>query len=288
MVYAPESPGVGSLSCHWELGRVGREDQLPPKARAQIDASRSIGINVLAYATNRELKYKLEEVPPSLAGNEPRDTFERAKLYIAKLRHNGGWNVAPAALGQILRTVSREAGLRVSTDQRPVALTDNQLFNYHLVFLHGRNAFEFSPAERQALRKYIERGGMLFGDAVCGSEEFARSFRREMATLFADAPLVSIPGNHPMFTTQYGGFDLKKVNRRDPRPRGADGPLGAVMRQVEPELEGVKLGDRYAVIFSRYDLSCALERHESLECAGYTRDDAARIGLNVVLYSLYE
>jgi hypothetical protein len=41
-------------------------------------------------------------------------------------------------------------------------------------------------------------------------------------------------------------------------------------------------------MFSPYDLSCALENHESLECAGYTRKDAARIGLNVLLYSLYQ
>jgi len=33
-------------------------------------------------------------------------------------------------------------------------------------------------------------------------------------------------------------------------------------------------------------LSCALEKHDSLECRGYTREDAARIGLNVLLYAL--
>jgi len=57
---------------------------------------------------------------------------------------------------------------------------------------------------------------------------------------------------------------------------------------VPPELEGIRLGDRYGVIFSPYDLSCALEKQESLECPGYTRDDAARIGLNIILYSLHQ
>jgi hypothetical protein len=59
-----------------------------------------------------------------------------------------------------------------------------------------------------------------------------------------------------------------------------------VLRKVSPELEGIKIGDRYGVIFSRYDVSCALEKHDSLECQGYVREDAARIGMNVVLYSL--
>jgi hypothetical protein len=57
---------------------------------------------------------------------------------------------------------------------------------------------------------------------------------------------------------------------------------------VEPELEGIKIDGHYRVIYSPYDLSCALEYHESLDCRGYTRDDAARIGINVVLYSLHE
>lgn len=109
-----------------------------------------------------------------------------------------------------------------------------------------------------------------------------------MAAAFPDHSLAPIPATHPMFTSQYGGFDTKTVNRRDPQ-RGADGgPLKMVAREVEPELEGIRLGERYGVIFSRYDLSCALERHESLECPGYTREDAARIGLNVLLYSLHQ
>jgi hypothetical protein len=90
-----------------------------------------------------------------------------------------------------------------------------------------------------------------------------------------------------LFSASFGGFDLKKVGRREPRLREAGGMKSAV-RQVDPELEGLKMGDTYAVIFSPYDLSCTLERHESLECAGYTREDAARIGLNVVLYALQE
>ena len=47
------------------------------------------------------------------------------------------------------------------------------------------------------------------------------------------------------------------------------------------------IDDRYSVIFSPYDISGALENHESLECLGYARRDAARIGLNVLLYALH-
>jgi hypothetical protein len=89
-----------------------------------------------------------------------------------------------------------------------------------------------------------------------------------------------------MFTDQFGGFDLSSVTLRDPRRSGDAGPLRADVLRLPPELEGLQLGERYGVIFSKYDLSCALERQNSLECTGYARDDAAKIGINVVLFSL--
>ena len=89
-------------------------------------------------------------------------------------------------------------------------------------------------------------------------------------------------------TTAYGGFNLTTVTRRDPQAATQGGPLKAALRKVPPTLEGIKFGDRWGVIFSPYDLSCALEKHNSLECQGYIRKDAARIGLNVLLYSLQQ
>ena len=51
-------------------------------------------------------------------------------------------------------------------------------------------------------------------------------------------------------------------------------------------LEGIELDGRFAVVFSPYDISCALENSPSLECKGYIREDAAKIGSNVILYAL--
>lgn len=280
VIYCPED-----ISCYWELSRSGRDQEFSPQIAAEVAAANAIGINVLAYATNRELKFK-DELLALRQEEGPEDRVQRGKLSIAKLRHTGGWNVAPAALSNLQRFVANELGVRVDTTPHEFPINDKQLFSYHLVFMHGRNSFRLSPAEREQLRTYIERGGMLFADAVCGSEEFARAFRSEMAKVFPDAPLERIPIDNPLFTPEYSGFDIQKVSRRDPQQGDPTGPLKAEYRQVEPDLEGIKIGDRYGVVFSPYDLSCALENHASLECAGYTSEDAAKIGINVILYSL--
>jgi len=286
VIYSP-----GNLSCLWELARPGRNRKFAAGVQARIDGAMALGINVMAYATNREVKYKLDlsRLPES---DQPSDPFERVKLYVANIKHDGAWKSAPWALHNLLQVVARETGVRVSTDQRELVLSDPRVFGYQLLFLHGRSAFRLSEPERKQLRTYVERGGVVFGDAICGSEEFAKSFRREMQAVFGADAWGEIPAAHPMFTSALGGFDVRTVGRRDPRRgatgSGGDGPLKSTVRQVAPELEGARLGERYGVIFSRYDLSCALEKHESLECPGYTREDAARIGLNIVLYALQQ
>jgi hypothetical protein len=282
VVFCPQD-----VSCYWELGRPGREDRLPERVRAEVAACRAMGINVLAYATNRELKYKFDFFTAAGA-DSPRDDFDRAKLYAARLQHPGGCNAAPGALANLLQTAAEKLAVRVDTQPRELALTDPKLFHYHIVFMHGRHDFRLTPQERKQLKTYLERGGMLFGDAICSSREFTEAVNREMAAIFPEGRLERIPPGHPLFTPEFGGDDLSIVARREPQRAAADGPLRSQVREGEPYLEGLKLGDRYAVIYSPYDISCALENHESLECEGYTRKDAARIGLNVLLYSLHQ
>jgi len=288
VVYSPPEASAEvrpSLSCLWELSRSGRDQEFSPHVQGQVDAGLSIGINVLAYATNRELKFKDPARPEPVTG-APRDPFPRGRIYIANLRHLGGCNAAPRALVTLLETAHRELKIRVGTDQRELNITDEALFDYHMVFMHGRNGFHLTDAERKQLRTYVERGGMLFANAICGSRSFAESFRREMKAIFPDRPMKPIPKDHPLFSDRYGGFDLSTVTRRDPQAGGRNEPLKDILRKVSPELEGIEIDNHYGVIFSRHDLSCALEKHNSLECRGYVREDAARIGMNVLLYSL--
>jgi hypothetical protein len=289
VVYArpdpPDQPRP-SLSCLWELSRAGRQQKFSEAVQRQIDAALTIGVNVLAYATNRELKGK-EETFAIRASEQPGDTLERGRLQIAKLRHPGGCNAAPRALVTLLDTAGHELKIRTKAREELLEITDPALFDYHMVFMDGRNSFHLTDKERAALKTYLERGGMLLANAICANPAFSESFRQEMGVILASKKLERIPPDDPMWTTTYGGFDLKTVSRRDPQNEG-NGPLRAVVRKVPPELEGIKIDDRWAVVFSSYDLSCALEKHDSLECRGYIREDAAKIGLNVLLYSLQQ
>jgi hypothetical protein len=290
LVYAPPTdlkPGataMPSLSCLWEIAGPSRQI-LAPAIKREVDAALAIGTNVLAYATNRELKSKDQLFAIERPDEQPADTFERGQLAIGKLRHGGLCDAAPAALPNILRAAARELGVRIDDRPRQIDAADPSLFTYHLVFMHGRQGFSFTAVQREKLRQFIERGGTLLADSVCAAGGFTAAFRAEMALLLPDQPLVEIPAADPMFTAKdYGGYDIREVTLRE--PAGGDGPLATRKRRIAPKLEGIRIGDRWAVIFSPYDISCALEKQNSMECTGYDRDDAEKIALNVLLYSL--
>ncbi|WP_442483949.1 DUF4159 domain-containing protein [Aeoliella sp. SH292] len=275
------------LSCYWELRRPGRITKYSDNIEQQIDDAMTIGINVLTYATNREPKGKEQSFVDEFAADAANQVGGRGVIEVAKLRHGGGCDDAPGALANLLRAASQgDIKLRISTDDRLIGAGGKDLFRHHLVFMHGRHEFRFTPAERNNLREYLENGGTLLADSICASSAFTKAFRREMGEVLPNSTLERIPATDSLLTTAHGGYDLAKVEIRDPQPAADNRPLAARVRQIEPQLEGIKIGDRWAVVYSPLDLSCALEKHEAIECRGYTREDAARIGLNVLLYTL--
>jgi hypothetical protein len=156
------------------------------------------------------------------------------------------------------------------------------------MYMHGRHEFALSRSEQDKLRDYIKQGGVLFSDACCGLPQYDRSFRRLMEQLFPDNPLKRIPPEHEIFTSSNGKYDLKTVKRREPDGGNARGALAVSVRSVEPYLEGIEIDGRFVVIYSKYDISCALERQASVACTGYVHEDAVRLGVNIILYALLQ
>ena len=153
--------------------------------------------------------------------------------------------------------------------------------------MHGRNRFSIPAEERQQLSLYLERGGVLVADACCGAKPFDKSFREFIAQLYPGKKLERIPVSHELFTEKIGR-DIKLLRRRT--AEGGENAAGGnfTVREAEPILEGIELDGRYAVIYSRYDISCALERQNSGNCEGYLPEDAVKLGTNIILYAMLQ
>jgi hypothetical protein len=262
VVYCPRS-----LSCYWELAHPYRETAHAAELKDEIEQVVRIGENVLAYATGRELKEKLDR--PQITVSNPGGKSPRGSLAVPKLAHGGGPDDAPSALNNLLSVMEKQLQMRVDYERRMVAPADEKLYDFPLLFMHGRRAFKFNAAERKALKDYLERGGFLFADSICGNSEFADALRAELKVIFPGAELTRIPPGHPMFTEEFHGFNIGTVTLRDPQLRAEGDPLESKLVKTTPLLEGLEIDGRIAVVLSPYDISCALEKGASLECKGY-------------------
>jgi hypothetical protein len=134
------------------------------------------------------------------------------------------------------------------------------------------------------LREYLSRGRLLMADACCGAKPFDRSFRDFMQDLFPGRKLERIPIEHELFTSA-DFHNLQEVKRRVTVSADNAAIEGGVV-SGPPFLEGIKIDGRYVVIYSKFDISCALERQASIACSGYVTDDAVRLSVNIFLYSI--
>ncbi len=281
IIYSPDD-----LSCLWDKWALQKPPGRTKEMTSMIGRATRVGVNVVAYATGREPPNPLESsVPAPQKGQQ--DRIQRGFLQIAKLRHTGGWNAAPQALRNLLLGLNRVVGMTASTKQKNLPATDPNIFKYPIVYMHGRNRFQLGRPEREQLKKYLNNGGFLFADACCGAWQFNESFRSLIKQMFPAKELKRIPPDHELFTTGIA-YDIRRVKRRTPMSKNPKAALDVLVREVEPFLEGIEIDGRYAVIYSKYDISCALERQASLACEGYVEADALKIAINVILYALLE
>jgi hypothetical protein len=279
VIYSPIS-----LTCRWELSKpYGAKPQYSKVVSTELDNAVKVGLNVVAYATGRELKDKLEAVQ-IVQTDLNRQVLERGTLTLPKIMHSGGRDETPKALGNLIEVFRRETKAMVDPKTPKLSASSPDLEKYPLVYIHGRNKFAFSQAEQDGLRNHFINGGMVLGDSICGSEEFTKSMREEFSKLFPDAKWQLLPADHPLFLKDGpGGYDLRNVSLIDPGRGDVD--LAKAKREGPAEIEALEWNDRIIVLFSPNDLSCAMESKHSLQCRGYVREDAFRIGINLLLYS---
>ena len=270
VVYSPRD-----LSCYWE-GNLSKE------GRGQL--AFRLGGNIIAYATGMEPpKARLSEV--DIVANDPLGkTFQRGYLKVAQLRHDGDWQPAPNAMRNLMADLRKSARMNVSLQTEALTATDPNLVNFKFLYLHGRADFQISPAGAKNIRTTLETGGTILADACCGKKAFDGAFRRLVEQVYPEGKLEPIPGNDPLFGKDVNGTAIATVRCRTELASG-NGQSGE-FRAMAPALEGLRIGNRWAIIYSKYDLGCALENHQSTDCLGHDHASALLLGKAAVFYAL--
>lgn len=266
LIYSPVD-----LSCKWESNRL--KDGLVLQAF-------HLGDNIIAYATGMEPpRPRLTKIEVASNRDDP-PAIPRGYFKAAQVKIPGEPRPAPRALRNLLEFVNREAGLDVSLKVEDRFVSDKSAVDYKFLYMHGRGEFRFDPDDLASLRFNLQNGGLLFADACCGKEPFDQSFRKFAKDLFPQAKLEPVPLNDVLFSKELNETPLTEANIRCRQKVGGD------MLPCEPFLEGIKHEGRWVVLYSKYDIGCALEGHKASDCRGYDRESAQMLGRAAVLYTL--
>lgn len=202
-----------------------------------------------------------------VAPSEPRVP----RLAVARLQYDGDdWYANPSSLPNLIRAIRERTTLAVEPREIRVGLLDDRLWELPFLHLTGHGAIRFSDEEVARLREYLTRGGFLHADDNYGLDA---NFRREIAKVFPDRPLVDVPLDHAIYRIVYPfPQGIPKIHEHDAKPaRGY----------------GIFIGDRLAVFYS----------HESdlgngWEDVGTYKEDppeaherALRMGVNLFVYA---
>ncbi len=200
---------------------------------------------------------------------EPRS---REAMTIGRLQYDGGgdWYANPSSIPNLLAAIRRETALDVADRERVVTVTGPDLLEVPYLYMTGHGNVLFTPEEVRILRGYLERGGFLHADDNYGMDE---SFRREIARVFPDRPLVDVPLDHPIYRI-VNSFPngIPKIHEHDGKP--AQGL-------------GIFLGERLAVFYSyQTDLGDGWEDAEVHDDPAAVREAALNMGVNLFVYAV--
>jgi hypothetical protein len=214
-------------------------------------------------AAGAEAKPAAGIVPdPRQSGGEPDGIVQVANLVYA------GTKSSHCFSDHFLIVAEKESAISTSRRFHAVKLGSDQVFEFPLVIMTGEGDFQLTEEERQNLRRYVERGGLLLASASCSSPDWDRAFRRETATIFPKHPLQAIPMTHPLFHTVYEINQLESGGGK-PRP-----------------LEGLSIGGRLGVVYSQDGLNDSHHTPGCCCCGGSELPNAIQINVNILAYAL--
>lgn len=199
---------------------------------------------------------------PKQTGGEPDGVVQVANLVYA------GNKSSQCFSDHFLITAEKESAISTSRRFHAVKLESGEIYEFPLLIMTGEGTFQLLDSERENLRRYVERGGFLLASAGCSSEEWDRSFRREMAKIFPQDRLAPLAMDHPVFHT-IADIDALHTKHGEPRP-----------------LEGISLGGRLAILYSQDGLNDTSHTQGCCCCGGNEIKNAVEINTNILAYTL--
>jgi hypothetical protein len=148
-----------------------------------------------------------------------------------------------------------------------------------MAFLTTTGSGELSQRDGQAIRQWLENGGVIWIDAAGGFAEASDKATQMLQAIEPNAVTLRIERDHPILSGEglRDGYDNRRVVYRRYTLRRT-GPFG------RPRLTGVDVNNRLAIIFSDEDITCGLAGLAHWGINGYSPTSARKLALNSALW----
>ncbi len=190
---------------------------------------------------------------------------------------SGDWDAAPLVPANLIDSVARYTSIDVAPSGATVSLGSDALYDYPLVYLTGHLPFRFTNTERQHVREFTRRGGMLFVDDH--NHDVGGIFHKTATEEITKScgPLVDLPNTHDLYRAFFV-FD-------NGPPTTTQELNGWGDNLVHPRLQAVLgPGDRIRVLYSSKDYSSEWGYHP--DSKRLRSVDDTRFGVNIIVYAL--
>ena len=241
----------------WQLHQVGGKEEM-----------HQVMADVLGYAIERDLtvRYKGDTY---LVNPDAAVTADRT-MKVARLQYAGNWDPEPGSWRRMGAILHNEQQMDITTE--PVMIGEGKLdASYNLAHLTGTAAYKLSDKAGAELKAYVDGGGTLLVDACGGSSEFATEVETKLKAIFG-GKLETLSPTHKMYMSEFPKQPkLSEVGYRA-YARKSLGQAGKI-----PQLRGIEVKGRTAVIYSREDLSTGMVGHSVGGILGYSPKSATSL-----------
>ena len=190
---------------------------------------------------------------------------------VAILKYNGGgdWYANPTAIPNLIAFTNENSHTNISQNPPSVAVGNEDIFNFPIVFMTGHGNVFFSDDEAKNLKNYLISGGFLHISDNYGLDKF---IRKELKKVFPTLELQVIPNNHPIYNQTFKFPEgIPKIHEHDKKPSQGFGLFY----------------DGRLVIFYDYetDLSDGWEDEIVHNNPKNVREKALKMGANIIEYA---
>lgn len=190
---------------------------------------------------------------------------------------SGDWNVDQRMPSNIADTLLQYTTLRVDPEEHVIPLADDRMMTAPFCYLAGHKLVEFNPDERRNFEAYLKNGGFILADDCNHDIDglFAKSFEREIASIFGADRLQKLPKDHALYTSFFK-FDGPPATSMELNGWGDD--------LVHDYLRGISFDNRLGLLYSNKDYGC--EWDFDWRNKRFNADDVTKFAVNIVTYAL--